>query len=194
MSIHNEKDLEADLPDKAYVAHANASDLADNSSFDEIHDTRKIQSNITVLRKLREGEEWLDRVVGIELQGIDRVPDEAKQPPSIWNIFLLWWSLNVHVGVIPLGLLGAEFGLTLGQNVAATLIGSALGAICTGYNGTLSPKVSSKLVAIGMFDNANPFIHSSVFVKLPSRGILLVSGVPNSARCSTSSSVVASLS
>lgn len=110
---------------------------------DEVKRTYEIQNNIPILRSLRKAEVWLDRKAGIELQGIDRIPEEAKNPPSIWNVFLLWWSLNVHVGVIPLGLLGAEFGLNLNQNIAASVIGSALGALCTAYTGTLSPKVSS---------------------------------------------------
>lgn len=126
-------------------------ELAHPVNIEEVKRTYEIQSNIPILRQLRKGEEWLDRKVGIELQGIDRVPEEAKNPPSILNVFLLWWSLNVHVGVIPLGLLGAEFGLTLRQNIAACVIGSALGAICTGYTGTLSPKLGLRQIAVSRY-------------------------------------------
>ena len=108
---------------------------------EEVERARNIQHRIGVLRNLRRAEEWLDSKLGIELQGIDRVPEEAKRPPSTWNIFLLWWSLNVHVGVIPLGVLGPEFGLSLGQTISAAICGSILGAVCTGYDGTLGPKV-----------------------------------------------------
>ena len=110
-------------------------------SIDEIKRTREIQNSVPVLRGLRHAEEWLDRKLGVELQGIDRIPDEEKRPPSIWNIFFLWWSLTVHVGLVPLGLLGPEFGLSLQQTVAATVAGNILGAACPAFTGTLGPKV-----------------------------------------------------
>src|ERR1700761_229404 len=89
---------------------------------EEIKRAREIQSSNVVLRKLKQGEAWMDEKMGGETQGIDRVLEENKDPPSILNvimstplkkthllifmqIFLLWWSLNVHVGVVPLGIL-----------------------------------------------------------------------------------------
>ena len=109
----------------------------------EIRRTQEIQHGFGILRSLRKGEEWLDAKMGVELQGIDRVPEEQKKPPSMWNIFLFWWSLNIHVGVIPLGVLGAEFGLSLKQTVGAAIVGNILGALCTAWDGTLSPKVGT---------------------------------------------------
>lgn len=118
---------------------------------EEIGVTRRIQNRYGFLRQLRKGEEFIDKYVGIETKGIDRIAEEDKRPPSIWNVFLLWWSLNVHVGVIPLGLLGAEFGLSLKQTIAATIIGSLLGAICTAYDGTLSPKLGLRQIAVSRY-------------------------------------------
>jgi purine-cytosine permease-like protein len=60
---------------------------------------------------------------------------------------LLWWSLNVHVGVIPLGVLGPEFGLSLRQSIAAGIVGTMLGAFCTASTGTLSPKLGLRQIA-----------------------------------------------
>jgi len=145
MSSPDVKDIEHGVDEKGSLsdnAHVDVLELEHPVVVEEVKRTYEIQNKNPVLRQLRRAEVALDRVAGIELQGIDRVPEEAKQPPSIWNVFLLWWSLNVHVGVIPLGLLGAEFGLSLRQNIAASIIGSCLGALCTGYTGTLSPKVS----------------------------------------------------
>lgn len=116
-------------------------DRSDSIVAAEIHRTIQIQSSIGVLRVLRRAEEWIDSKVGIELRGIDRIPEEEKQPPSQWNIFLLWWSLNVHVGVLPLGVLGPAFGLSLKASIAASVLGTALGALCTAFTGTLGPKV-----------------------------------------------------
>lgn len=96
-----------------------------------------------VLAKLRHGEEWLDEKMGIETQGIDRIHEEDKKPPSILNVFFLWWSLTCHVGTVPIGVLGPEFGLSLNQSVAAIVVGTILGALCTSYTGTLGPRVRS---------------------------------------------------
>jgi purine-cytosine permease-like protein len=66
-------------------------------------------------------------------------------------VFLIWWSLNVHVGVVPLGLLGPEFGLSLGQTIAASVVGNILGALCTAFDGTLSPKLGLRQIATSRY-------------------------------------------
>jgi hypothetical protein len=108
---------------------------------EEVTRARELQQRMGFLRTLRNGEEWLDRKMGIETQGIDRIHEEDKRPPSIINVFFLWWSLNCHVGALPLGVLGPEFGLSLNQSVAAIIVGIMLGALCTAFCGTLGPKV-----------------------------------------------------
>jgi hypothetical protein len=144
----DEKDLEAGVirekvPDGDDTAAANgvASD-ADSGAAEEIL-ARKLQQEMGFLRHLRRGEEWLDEKMGIETQGIDRIKEQDKKPPSIINVFFLWWSLTCHVGTIPIGFLGPEFGLSLQQSVAAIVVGTMLGALCTSYTGTLGPKVRS---------------------------------------------------
>lgn len=138
--VHPDNLEKSDLESNKEVVDVTTTDI-DHGSVDEVAVAREIQQQNGVIRSLRHAEEWLDAKMGIELQGIDRIPEEKKQPPHIINIFLLWWSLNVHVGVIPLGLLGPLFGLTLGQSVGASFLGICLGALCTAYTGTLGPKV-----------------------------------------------------
>ncbi|MCJ1401347.1 hypothetical protein MMC11_004559 [Xylographa trunciseda] len=117
-------------PEKSDIeAHAKVTDVtivdADRGNVDEVAKIREIQQQNRFIRSMRHAEEWLDRKMGIELQGIDRIPEEEKRPPHIINIFLLWWSLNVHVGVVPLGLLGPLFGLTLGQSLGLRAIATS---------------------------------------------------------------------
>jgi purine-cytosine permease-like protein len=86
---------------------------------------------------------------------VDPKPDvEVRIHPMLisWSqIFLLWWSLNVHVGVIPLGILGPEFGLSLKQSVAASIVGTVLGALCTSFTGTLGPKLGLRQIATSRY-------------------------------------------
>jgi hypothetical protein len=139
--VMQEKDVEAgvtpvkEVTDKTYV------DSRHGSIVDEIARSRAIQNSIKPLRYLRQGEEWLDAKMGVETRGIDRVPEEDKRPPSIWNSFFMWWSMTCHLGTLPIGILGPEFGLDLRQSIAAIVVGTFLGALCTGYCGTLGPKV-----------------------------------------------------
>ena len=107
----------------------------------EVIRARDLQQQTGILRKMRAGEEWLDAKMGIETQGIDRIHEADKNPPSILNVFLLWWSMTCHVGTVPIGILGPEFGLNFNQSMAAVVVGTLLGAMCTGYCGTLGPKV-----------------------------------------------------
>lgn len=136
----NEKDLEAGLPSYEKQEGVVSSDVDTESA--EIIRARELQQRTNILRKMREGEEWLDAKMGIETQGIDRIHEEDKRPPSLMNVFWLWWSLTCHVGTIPIGILGPELGLSFNQSVAAIVVGTMLGALCTSYCGTLGPKVS----------------------------------------------------
>ncbi len=120
---------------------APAYDATPDIESEEVIKARELQQKKGFLRKMRRGEEWLDEKMGIETQGIDRIHEEDKKPPSILNSFFLWWSLTCHVGTLPIGVLGPEFGLSLNQSVAAIVVGTVLGALCTAYTGTLGPKV-----------------------------------------------------
>jgi hypothetical protein len=129
----NEKDLEAGSTPTSHDQTTSDEDV-------EVIPARELKRR-GVLAKLTAGEEWLDNKMGIETQGIDRIHEEDKKPPSLMNVFWLWWSMTCHVGTIPIGILGPDFGLSLGQSVAAIVVGTMLGALCTAYCGTLGPKV-----------------------------------------------------
>jgi hypothetical protein len=140
-----EKDSEGGHPPPAYpdpekgVATSEPTD----SDSEEVIRARELQQRSGILRRMRAGEDWLDKKMGIETQGIDRIHEEDKRPPSILNVFFLWWSLTCHVGTLPIGVLGPEFGLSLNQSIAMIVVGTMTGALCTSYCGTLGPKVSS---------------------------------------------------
>lgn len=54
-------------------------------------------------------------------------------------------------GTIPIGVLGPEFGLTLGDSCAAIVVGTFLGALCTAYTGTLGPKTGLRAIATSRY-------------------------------------------
>ena len=75
MSDSKEKDLETGEAPPAYISAA-ASDVRHGSvtPLNEIARARHLQNAIAPLRYLSRGEEWLDEKMGIETQGIDRIP------------------------------------------------------------------------------------------------------------------------
>ena len=75
-------------------------DAADEGTAEAVK-AKRLQTESTFFRKLRFGEEWLDAKMGIEMQGIDRIPDEEKQPPSTWNVS--WPPFLFCLGVIEIG-------------------------------------------------------------------------------------------
>lgn len=56
------------------------------SDSEEIILAHELQKRFGILHTLRQGEEWLDAKIGIETQGIDRIHEEDKKPPSKINV------------------------------------------------------------------------------------------------------------
>lgn len=140
---HREADIEkAELGEEPPIVTDSESTIEGQNAIAEAARAKELQHKVGILGTMRGWENALDRKMGIETQGIDRIKDEDKKPPSIINVFFLWWSLTCHVGTIPIGILGPEFGLSLNQSIAAIVVGTMLGALCTAYTGTLGPKVS----------------------------------------------------
>ena len=83
----------------------------------------------------------------VETQGIDRIPEADKRPPSESNAFFIWLSVCLHVGTIPLGVLGPEFGLSFGQSMSAMVVGTLVGALLPAYTGLLGPKLGLRQIA-----------------------------------------------
>lgn len=137
-----EKDVEKGYKDSA---------RADVHTVDEAEKARRLADAFAPLRWLTRGEQWMDKKLGVESLGIDRVKEEDKQPPSLFNTFWLWWSMTCHVGTIPLGILGPEFGLTFGQSCSAIVVGTFLGALCTAFTGTLGPKTGLRQIATSRY-------------------------------------------
>ena len=151
-----EKDVEAGVTPVSQVTEKTYVDTRHGSIIDEVARSRAIQNSIKPLRYLRQGEEWMDAKMGVESQGIDRIPEEDKKPPSILNSFLMWWSMTCHLGTLPIGILGPEFGLDLKQSIAAIVVGTFLGALCTAYCATLGPKVREFPVLIMRTSRISP--------------------------------------
>ncbi|KKK15455.1 hypothetical protein P175DRAFT_0502085 [Aspergillus ochraceoroseus IBT 24754] len=127
----------------------------ENGSIDEIAHKHRILNSIPVLKKLNDAEKWMDRALGgdelFETQGIDRITDDQKRPPSIWNALMIWSSVTMHVGTIPLGVLGAEYGLSFSGAMSAATVGICLGALCPAFTAILGPQLGLRQIATSRY-------------------------------------------
>lgn len=147
---NHEKDVEANKGG-VYVGEQQPTPQVNRPPQYEVIRARQIQSGLAPFRWLSQGEQWLDSKLGIETRGIDRIPEEEKRPPSILNVFLMWWGATCHVGTVPIGALGPAFGLPLGESIAAIVVGTWLGALCPAFCGTLGPKLGMRSVATSRY-------------------------------------------
>lgn len=107
MDNNGKQDLEASkgaIHNHASVTSGNTDDGFVDETY-EVKRARELQENNGFFRKLKAGEEWsvdvrlymiakfaddtllrLDDKMGVESQGIDRVHEDKKEPPSIWNV------------------------------------------------------------------------------------------------------------
>ncbi|KIW32428.1 uncharacterized protein PV07_03977 [Cladophialophora immunda] len=116
-----------------------------------VNRAQQIRNNVALFRYLGKLEEKLDELVGVETQGIDRIPEDKRRPPSLINAFFLWFSFNGHVATLPVGVLGPEFGLSLQLSVAAIVVGSLLGSFFPAYCATLGPKLGLRAIGAARY-------------------------------------------
>jgi hypothetical protein len=165
-------------------------------SLEEQHKTKveSIRERFAVLRFAHGIETFLDKKVGMETQGIDRMAEDERRSPPMWNVFVLWCGSNICVQTLPFGVLGPELGLSLHLSVAAIVVGSLLGAACTAFTSSLGPKVRQLIEWIARrVLNKLTFFPSLASERLQRLDIPSASMVPNSVLASRLSSTSDSL-
>lgn len=83
------------------------------------------------LSRLRHYEAVLDKKLGIEGAGPERILPEDRKPPRSWMMALVWASGTMNLSCFTTGFLGWEFGLSLKQSVLCMIFGTLLGAMLT---------------------------------------------------------------
>ncbi|KAE8375250.1 permease for cytosine/purines, uracil, thiamine, allantoin-domain-containing protein [Aspergillus bertholletiae] len=104
-----------------------------------------------LLRSLRNVETWVDRRLGVEVMGIERVPEDQRRPPQKLNMILFWFSVLISPTMIPIGALGPIFGLSVHTSVILTIFAALLGTIAPAFTATLSPPSGLRQVAVARY-------------------------------------------
>ncbi|PYH91684.1 hypothetical protein BO71DRAFT_486044 [Aspergillus ellipticus CBS 707.79] len=112
---------------------------------------RAIQQGNGVLRSLRNFETWIDRKLGVEAMGVERVPDDKRRPPEILNMMFFWFSVLISPTLIPVGMLGPMFGLSVNTAVILTVFATLLGSGVPAFTATLSPPSGLRQIAVSRY-------------------------------------------
>ena len=101
----------------------------------EVSSNNSSASNATkstgILDRLRYYESLLDRKLGVEAQGPERVLPENRNPPNQLLMALVWASGTMNLSCFATGFLGFDFGLSLKQSILITIFATLLGAMVT---------------------------------------------------------------
>ena len=112
MVSHSDEDTEKKLATEPEVA-----------SFDQENSEQR-----GLLARVRYYERWLDRKLGLESLGIDRVHPEDRKPPNPLVMAFMWASGTMNLSCFSTGFLGVEYGLSLGQTIPIIICASLLGS------------------------------------------------------------------
>ncbi|KAK6063125.1 NCS1 nucleoside transporter [Seiridium cupressi] len=97
----------------------------------------------------------LESLSGFEARGIMRVPPSERLAPSLWDdisIALLWFSANISVNNLAVGLFGPlVFGLGFLDSAMCAVFGGLLGSLSTAYMSTWGPASGNRTMVVLRF-------------------------------------------
>nr|XP_031864356.1 uncharacterized protein CI109_000269 [Kwoniella shandongensis]KAA5531428.1 hypothetical protein CI109_000269 [Kwoniella shandongensis] len=103
--------------------------------------------------------------MGVEARGIERVPEDERDGKHTIGLLLLWWSVNMVVSTVPIGLLAqAYFTLTFQMATTAIVVFTAIGAGCSAFIATLGPKTGLRTMVISRYSMG--YVGGSIFALL----------------------------
>ncbi|GAO18700.1 hypothetical protein UVI_02053060 [Ustilaginoidea virens] len=113
--------------------------------------TDTIQQKNPVLRFLVNLESRIDRFAKFEAMGVERVPEDKRQPPQILNMVFFWFSVLFSPTMIQIGILGPIFGISVNTSIALTTFATLAGSTAPAFTATLSPLTGLRQVAVSRY-------------------------------------------
>ncbi|KAK3360494.1 permease for cytosine/purines, uracil, thiamine, allantoin-domain-containing protein [Lasiosphaeria hispida] len=134
-------------PEKAVANATTSSSVSDGS-----HETASVPASEKALSGLQKLNARIEGLSGFEARGISRVMPDERQPPSLWDdisISLLWFSANISVNNLAVGLFGPLlFGLGFLDSAMCAIFGGLLGSISTAYMSTWGPQSGNRTMVV----------------------------------------------
>ncbi|KAF2168970.1 hypothetical protein M409DRAFT_36272 [Zasmidium cellare ATCC 36951] len=111
----------------------------------------RIRQGNAILRKLKATEEWMDRKLGVESTGAERVREDQRRPPHILNMMLLWFSMLMSPGLITMGMLGPLLGLSVNESIGLSDAATVIGSVIPGFTATLCAPLGLRQIAVSRY-------------------------------------------
>ncbi|KAH7019709.1 putative NCS family nucleoside transporter [Ilyonectria destructans] len=110
-----------------------------------------IRQNNAVLRFLADLESRIDKLTKFEAMGVERVLEDERRPPQVLNMVFFWFSVLMSPTLIPIGMLGPIFGLSVNTSIILTVFATLIGATIPAFTGTLSPATGLRQIALSRY-------------------------------------------
>lgn len=104
-----------------------------------------------ILRQLNAIESWMDGKLGIESTGADRIPENERKPPNVWNMMLLWFSMLFSPTNVVNGVLGPVTGLSVVDSVLISIFAAMIASVIPAFTATLSPFSGLRQIAVSRY-------------------------------------------
>jgi hypothetical protein len=91
-------------------------------------DTSALVIDLGILSRLRFYEQVMDRKLGLETNGPERILEENRHPPKDIVMIVMWASATMNISCFTTGFLGWELGLSLKQSILVTIFATLLGS------------------------------------------------------------------
>lgn len=112
-------------------------------SSDDARGDIPVKPEISLPSRLRRLNDRIENLAGFEARGITRVLPEERQPASFINdlqVALLWFSANVSINNLAVGLLGPMLlGLGFLDSALLAVFGAFIGSLSTAYMSVWGP-------------------------------------------------------
>jgi hypothetical protein len=97
----------------------------------------------------------IEGLSGFEARGIKRVEPDEREPPRLWDdiaVALLWFSANISVNNLAVGLFGPMiFGLGFVDSALCAVFGALLGSLSTAYMSIWGPQSGNRTMVVLRF-------------------------------------------
>ncbi|KAF2497400.1 hypothetical protein BU16DRAFT_457658 [Lophium mytilinum] len=98
----------------------------------------------------------LDKALGVESQGITRIPEELRARKVVTgdyvHMFVMWFSINCTANQMTLGILGpVAYGLGFTDSILCCMFGTIFGAMCSGYLSSFGPQSGLRTLIIAKY-------------------------------------------
>lgn len=100
--------------------------------------------------------------MGVEVRGVERVPEDERTDRNFMNSLFMWFSVNTVLTTVPIGALAqAYFTLTLPHAIGVIMGFAAIGCLLPAFIATLGPQTGLRTMVIARYSSG--YVGGAIF-------------------------------